>query len=177
MAGTVLILLWRPWPVIGRLLTDRVQMCCTQKKKKKKKKKTFKFRPSLFHNNISMVQRKLCTQVIFSGTKDWCTVSTAHLCFFRFSKNSSWRNNGNFSHSWWETFLTWIVPFVYVRSVKLDPLSFFTCGSEPFRDMRHHWNSVSVCGVERRGAQGGTHTPLSLALTEKTETEHVDKQL
>ena len=43
--------------------------------------------------------------------------------------------------------------------------------------MRHHWNSVSVPGVQRRGALGGTHTPLSLALTEKTETEHVDKRL
>jgi hypothetical protein len=43
--------------------------------------------------------------------------------------------------------------------------------------MRHHWNSVSVWGVQGRGAQRGTRTPLSLALTEKTETEHIDKRL
>jgi hypothetical protein len=91
---TVLILSQRPWPAIGRLLTDKVQVCCTQRTRK-----SYKFRPSLFHNNISKVQWGLYTQVTFSGINDWCTVSTAHLCFSRFSKWSSWRNKCNFSYS------------------------------------------------------------------------------
>jgi hypothetical protein len=94
MAVIVLIPSCRPCPVIGRLLTDRVQMCCMQRTRK-----CVQFRPSLFHNNISMVQWSLCTQITFSGTNDWCGVSTAHLCFAGFSKWSSWQTIGNFSHS------------------------------------------------------------------------------